>query len=130
MRTIVIQTQIPSGSTRRHETWHEMDTRLIYNFKSLKMSKKINKSNSRKLLFTCRHPRHLWCICGVKGRSCSETNLHCVRRSFISFLGGGAERGIRSGKRVLHDLALTLLFHDSAFRTFLSLSQSRFLSVS
>ena len=30
----------------------------------------------------------------------------------------GAERGIRSGKRVLYDLALTLLFHDSSSRTF------------
>ena len=59
-----------------------------------------------------------------KGNLASETNLHCVRRFLKSFLGcgegggGGAERGIRSGKRVLHDLALTLLFHDSASRTF------------
>ena len=62
-----------------------------------------------------------------KGDLASETNLHCVRRSFKSFLGDGegggggrgvAERGIRFGKRVLHDLALTLLFHDSASRTF------------
>ena len=57
-----------------------------------------------------------------KGDLATETNLHCVRRSFTSFLGGGegggAEKGIRSRKRVLHDLASTLLFHDSAPRTF------------
>ena len=45
-------------------------------------------------------------------------------QGFFSFLfgaaggGGGGGEGIRDGKRVLHDLALTLLFHDSASRTF------------
>ena len=34
MRTNVIQTQIPSGSIRRHEIWHEMDTRLYLQTKS------------------------------------------------------------------------------------------------
>ena len=122
MRTIVIQTQISSGSTRRHETCHEMDTRLIYNFKSLKMSKKINKSNFRKLLFTFRQPRHLW-----RQREISPLKLTCTVSGVLLYPfwgvgrgeGGGAERqGIRSRKRVLHDLALRLLFHDSAPRTF------------
>ena len=115
MRTIVFQTQIPSGSTRRHETWHEMDTRLIYNFKSLKMSKKINKSNFRKLLFTFRHPRHLW-----RQREISPLKLTCTVSGVLlyPFWGVGREKGIRSRKRVLHDLASTLLFHDSAPRTF------------
>ena len=68
-----------------------------------------------------------------KGDLASETNLHCVRRSFKSFLGDGegggrgvAERGIRSGKRVLHDLALTLLFTIPHPALFSSLSRIPF----
>ena len=101
MRTIVFQTQIPSGSTRRHETWHEMDTRLIHNYEQENKQKSFQETA---FYFSTSSSSSV----ASKGDLAFETNLHCVRRSFISFLrvrewgaggGGGGGGGGGRGRR-------------------------------
>ena len=84
MRTIVFQTQIPSGSTRRHETWHEMDTRLIHNYEQENKQKSFQETAFYFSTSSSSSVVHLW-----RQWEISPLKLTCT----VSGGGGGGGGG-------------------------------------